>query len=185
METTEEWRDIVGWEGIYAVSDLGRFKRITQTQIAPAGRLLKPSLYSNGYTWVRLRYRGRVAALTAHHAVMAAFVGPRLPKMQVNHKDGNRDNNVLTNLEYLTCSENHLHAFRVLGRKCSARDGELNSHARLTAAQVNEIRALYRSGMRQVDIAARYDVTQVHISSIITGKSWKSLIEVRDRASGA
>lgn len=104
---------------------------------------------------------------------MAAFVGECPPKLQVNHKDGQRSNNALSNLEYVTCSENHKHAYAVLGRKKTITKGEKNGRAKLNIAQVEEIRRMYaRGGISQQKIADQYGVNQTMIGFIVRKANW-------------
>ena len=101
------WKDISGFEGRYQVSDHGEVRNVK------TGRVLKPAAFPNGYLRV---YLGRGKAHQVHRLVAAAFVlGDNT--LQVNHKDGRRDHNNWTNLEWLSCSDNHRHSYRELNRK--------------------------------------------------------------------
>jgi hypothetical protein len=104
---TSRWEDIGGFEGRYQVSDHGEVRN------ANTGRVLKPIAFRNGYLRV---YLGRGKAHLVHRLVAAAFV-PGDNALQVNHKDGQRGHNVWTNLEWLSCGDNHRHSYRELNRK--------------------------------------------------------------------
>ena len=103
----EEWRDIKGYEGIYQVSNLGRVKgldRIVNTWNAykPLGeKLLKPIL-RNGYMYVSLQGK----CFGVHRLVAQAFIPNLENKPQVNHKNENKQDNRVTNLEWVTAKEN-------------------------------------------------------------------------------
>jgi hypothetical protein len=102
----EEWRDVVGYEGIYQVSSLGRIKRILVSSGTPGG-LLTPK-YQNGYPCVHLCGNGNGRGLYyVHRLVARAFLGeaPR-GKPEVNHIDGNRADSSLHNLEWCDRSYN-------------------------------------------------------------------------------
>jgi len=104
----EEWRPIKGYEYRYAVSNLGRVKRIDN------GLILKPWPNPQGYVVVGLYHdwRGKRTAKPVGHLVTQAFLGDIPEGLCRNHKDGNKTNNRLDNLEYVTYSENSRHAIR-------------------------------------------------------------------------
>jgi len=104
---TPRWEDISGYEGRYQISDQGEVRN------SRTGRVLKPIPFPNRYLRVQL---GRGKSHLVHRLVAAAFI-PGDNALQVNHKDGRRDHNVWTNLEWLSCSDNHRHSYRELNRK--------------------------------------------------------------------
>lgn len=75
--------------------------------------ILKTSISRNGYVHISLCKNGKVKTFRVHRLIAEAFIPNPENKPQVNHIDGNRINNSLSNLEWVTRSENHLHAFRV------------------------------------------------------------------------
>lgn len=101
----EQWKDVPGFEGRYQVSDQGRVRNVK-------GRVLKPQLVNSGYHVVHLvpAPRSRKIALV-HRLVALAFLPSDPDRSHVNHKDFDRLNNWATNLEWVTPSENMLHAF--------------------------------------------------------------------------
>ena len=103
----EIWKDIVGYEGLYVVSNLGRVKSIRYKN----SRILKPHLNERGYLVVGLSKNGKAKIYKVHRLVMISFVGYLEGKDQVNHIDGNKTNNRLDNLEWCTQSENLRHAY--------------------------------------------------------------------------
>lgn len=108
---------------------------------------------------------------TVHKLVANAFLGPRPLGMQVNHKDGNRKNNRLSNLEYLTCSDNMKHAFSTGLAK--PRLGEEHHGAKLTEEDVVRIRKRCAAGESQMAVARDYRLNHVTIHNIMHRKSWK------------
>lgn len=107
------WRDIAGFEGLYQVSDEGQIRN------ARTAYVLKPRKDADGYLLVTI-WRGKPVEqfeVKLHREVAKAFIPNPGNKPQVNHLDGNRANATLSNLEWATCSENHFHSFRELGRK--------------------------------------------------------------------
>lgn len=112
MTPHEEWRPIVGYEGAYEVSNLGRMRSLPRevaagqrggTRIVP-GRMLKTPLGRNGYRQVTLRKQ----TFMVHTLVALTFIGPRPNGYEICHNDGNGDNNAASNLRYDTVSANRL-----------------------------------------------------------------------------
>lgn len=110
------WRDIIeeGFEGIYQGSNFGRIRSLDRwvnskngSKSFVKGKILKPHLRYNGYQQVHLYKNGKGKMLYVHRLVYEAFIG-EIPKgMQVNHKDENKQNNILSNIDTLmTCKEN-------------------------------------------------------------------------------
>lgn len=112
---TEEWRDIPGFERVYQVSNLGRVQRIAPSnRIKQLPYVLKTTVASNGYEYIRLCRNGVYSTKTVHRLVATCFLENPLNLKEVNHIDGVRCNNLLENLEWVSSSENRLHASRVL-----------------------------------------------------------------------
>lgn len=98
----EVWKDIPGFNGRYGVSNTGRVRRIVRC-----------SKHSAGYSVAALRGDGRYKHKYVHRLVAEAFIGPPpFPKAQVNHKNGDKADNRVENLEWSTNSENGRHAHR-------------------------------------------------------------------------
>lgn len=127
--TNEIWKDVIGYEDLYQVSNLGRVKSLDKTikvcrskgkeyQLVVKGRILKSIPIKTGYSQVGLTDKnGKLKVCLLHRLVAQAFIPNPENKPQVNHKDGNGRNNYLSNLEWCTISENGLHAYRILGHK--------------------------------------------------------------------
>jgi hypothetical protein len=111
----EIWKSIPGYEGLYSVSNMGRIK--SHERIDPAGRCLpesikKPSTHRTGYLNIDLFKNGRRTRRIygIHRLVLLAFVGQS--KLKCNHKNCNKADNRLENLEYVTQKENIRHALQ-------------------------------------------------------------------------
>jgi len=98
----ETWLDVVGYEGLYSVSSHGRVFGIK------SGKIRKTGKTERGYSCVVVIKNGKYRNLFIHRLVAEAFIG--VSEKQVNHKDGNKDNNNSGNLEFVTQSENQIHA---------------------------------------------------------------------------
>lgn len=110
---TEIWKDIVGYEGLYQVSNLGRVKSLPRFD--RKGRFHSEKIKSqvnngNGYMIVNLKHNGKQQMRTVHRLVAEHFISNDLELPEVNHIDGNKSNNIVTNLEWCTRSENVKHA---------------------------------------------------------------------------
>lgn len=120
----EEWKDIPGYEGSYRVSNLGRVKSLSKTitklrkgkivSYKLKGRVLKTVCTRYGYVEVNLGSRNRHKLV--HRLVAETFLPNPENKPQVNHIDGNKQNNRVENLEWASCSENMYHSCHILGQ---------------------------------------------------------------------
>lgn len=177
-ELAEVWAAIPEYEGWYDVSADGQVMRVRYINGATPGRVLKPAVTKLGYHQVRL-YEGRGARTSrvhkVHRLVAAAFIGPCPAGHQVNHKDGDKSNNRLYNLEYVTPQENIAHAERT-GLRPKAK-GERHGMARLTERDVRAIRALAAGGSMQRDIARKFGIAEAHAHRIIHHQRWAHVRE--------
>ena len=102
----EVWKDVEGYEGFYWVSNLGRVKS--------QRKILKPQWEQSGYTHVVLSKEGSKSTKRIHRLVAIAFLQNHNNLAEVNHKDGDKQNNVVTNLEWVSRMENQLHCLQNL-----------------------------------------------------------------------
>ena len=101
----EEWEDIEGYEGIYQVSNLGRVKSLNYNRTKKE-KILKPQLHRKGYLYVVLYKEGKGRHYKIHRLVAQAFIPNPENKPEVNHKDEDKTNNKVENLEWTTRREN-------------------------------------------------------------------------------
>ena len=128
------WKPIKGYEGIYEVSDAGGVRsceRITPDGKYLSTKILNGGRYPNGYEFVCLRKAGHNRNRMTHRLVAEAFLPNPDNLPCVNHKDGNKHNNDVSNLEWCTYSQNRKHAYDVgiapqrgLPRKVTVKQGE-------------------------------------------------------------
>lgn len=116
---TEIWIDIEGYEGLYQISNLGRVKRLEKIIERIDGRIVKykekicKTHKRSGYHRVCItKEKYKTVFLTVHKLVANAFLKKKNNKPFVNHIDGNKDNNFLSNLEWCDYSENNLHSYK-------------------------------------------------------------------------
>lgn len=118
----EVWKDIRGYEGIYQISNLGRIKSLHRD--CRNGRILNPAKNNSGYLRVALSNNGKIRYDSIHRLVAEAFISNPKKLPEVNHIDGNKLNNSVENLEWVTKGENQIHAYKTGLRKITERQRE-------------------------------------------------------------
>lgn len=156
----EIWKDIKGYEGLYQVSDHGRVK----SKKVP---IKKPNL-SGRYPYINLFKNGKYKTFYIHRLVAIHFIGES--DLVVNHKDGVKTNNHVSNLEYCTQSQNIRHAWS--NGLSKARRGELAGNAKLTANDIKIIREALEQGFTGKDLGIYFGVSGTQISRIKSRKRW-------------
>lgn len=161
--STEVWKDIPGFEGLYQASNKGQIKSLPRTiercdgiVYRHKGRVLEQCISKRGYPHVVLRRAGKDVSREVHTLIAAAFLGPRCEGDEViRHLDGDPTNNRIENLSYGTLSQNQLDLYDYRGY-----------HHKLTPTDVQDIRRRLRAGDKGRDIAKTYGVSESNISCI-------------------
>lgn len=164
----EVWKDIIGFEGQYMVSDSGLIKSLARI-IAKGKRgqrfkgemLLRPSISKVGYERVRIGPQ----LISIHRIVANHFIENIENKLEVNHIDGNRANNHVKNLEWCTRSENERHARIKLGKKNVK--GEKHPSSKVLDIVRNGMINMYRNGSRMCEIARQFGLNDDYVIKII------------------
>lgn len=175
----EEWRPVVGYEGLYEISSCGRARRTASTNRLRTDGVLKPRLQlrpgrPSGDFLVGLRRDGKRQTARVHTLVATAFLGPRPDDCEVNHLDGNPQNNAASNLEWATHSENMRHSYR-LG--VHDRRGARHNQAKFSDEVVRQIRAL-RGVFSQRQIARQFGTSGGVICDIQNRKRWAHVLVI-------
>lgn len=117
MYMKEIWKNIPGYSG-YKASNTGLIKSLSRYVTHPRGgqrlvneRVMKNQKGTNGYFIVGISKNGKVTSKTVHRLIALSFISNPNNKKEVNHKDGNKKNNFVSNLEWTSVSENRQHAF--------------------------------------------------------------------------
>lgn len=165
----ETWRPIPGTGGRFSASTFGRIRRNVTLHRRPAGTIVAGHVNEDGYLRMRPYPRPDRRIIAFHRLIAETFLGPCPDGHEVNHIDGNRRNNAPANLEYVTHLENIAHAWRE-PREVSR--GETHCTAKLTEADVREIRRRCAAGEYQYVVAADYGVTQSAVGRAVLRKTW-------------
>ena len=168
----EVFEDIKGYEESYQVSNQGRVftkRRLDGNRII-YGRELVPIITKDGYLKVKLTKNSESKGFYVHRLVAQCFLDNPLNLPQVNHKDGNKFNNNVENLEWCTKEENQKHAVehRLM------QHGEARPGAKLTEKDVLEIYKL-RGVLSAREIGEHYGVSKNTINVILRGQKWSYL----------
>jgi len=169
----EQWAEIKRFPN-YTISNWGRIKRITPYKTTKVGHILKPKKDKLGYLQLALSQNNNRKTILIHQLVLEVFICSRPKGKQCNHKDGNKSNNHIENLEWITASENVKHSFDVLGRKSVC--GEQHGNSKLTENDVYNIRKMYATGLySQHELARRFNVKVGAINPIVRYINWKHI----------
>lgn len=184
MENTnkplEIWKDIVGYEGYYQVSNLGRVKSLDRYSTTKRGvikntkgKILSLSLKKEGYLSVMLCVNSDKHRFNAHRLLAITFLPNPLNLPEVNHKNGIKSDNTIENLEWVTKSENSLHAIK----NGLIFIGEKSTSSKLTEKKVLALRRLYRinPNFNKSEISKKLSVKDSTIHKIIRNQRWKHL----------
>lgn len=164
----EIWKDIVGYENIYQISNFSRVKSLSRTRVNGRSKcltkekILSQSLSNSDYLHVELLGKNK----TIHRLVAIAFIPNTENKPQVNHINGIKRDNRVDNLEWCTVSENAIHS----SKNRLSKTGEKHWKSKLTEIEVLEIR---KSKLSSKLLAEKYNVLQCTISQIKRNKTWK------------
>lgn len=171
----ENWRDIRGHEGRYQVSDLGRVRSLDREIAHPSGstfvrkgKVLTVHFGERGYGQVTLTGGGRWKTYMVHRLVAEAFLPPKAEGEVVRHKDGEKPNNALANLQYGTHQQNS----NDQKRHGTTRKGSDHPMAKLTEADVLALRA---SAGTTVALAEAYGVSNQLVSRIKRREIWRHI----------
>lgn len=171
---------VKGYKGRYFVTKDGRVWSAPREWEVGMGKIrkhdgkwLRQQLDKSGYFTVKLCSEGNVRLNFVHRLVADAFLPKKKNKYHVNHIDGIKTNNHVSNLEWCTPRENAQHAAK-LGLLNTAR-GEASGSSKLSDSDVAKVRSLHSQGIKQKEIASMFDVCPTTISRVVTRSTWNHL----------
>lgn len=179
----EIWKDIIGFEGYYQVSNLARIKRLPRLSkhsypgyFKPYGERITENTIKNPkkYISAKLTVNGITYTRQMHRVVLMAFVPCPGSEYVVNHKDGDKHNNHLENLEWVTQKDNIRHA-KLMGLARYAK-GDDSGASKITEEFVRIIKKMLSDGVIQKQIAKHFGISAKMVTDINTGRTWKHVI---------
>lgn len=186
QDDKEVWVNVIGYEKIYELSmsgkviakeryiDSKKFINGKHSKGFRKSKLLKSQLSYAGYVRVFLTKGGKKKAFTIHRLLALHFIPNPENKPCINHINGIKSDNRLENLEWVTNSENDLHAYRLELRK--PMKGVSNGMAKLNDNKVRKIRGFLSKGLMHKDIAKKFNVAPVSITRIANNQLWRHVV---------
>lgn len=167
----EQWKPILSLGSNYEASSKGRIRRATASRGTKIGRIITSGVMPSGYIIASVQINRKTTTFLVHRLVAEAFIGPIPDGLEVNHKDSNKANNHPENLEYVTRSENLIHAIESTG----AYRGERNSQAIITEDIVRDIRKQHASGLGYKRLAKHFGLSWSLVREVATRRTWKHI----------
>jgi hypothetical protein len=178
----ELWKPVVGYEGLYEISSTGRILAPERLIVPKAGpQYMKPSkniktqVSNSGYCCVLLLKEGKYRNLFVHRLVANAFISNENKKPQVNHIDGNKQNNHVLNLEWNTPRENQKHAEAIGLKNYSYNSGSNNIFAKINQEKADLMRKLRKEGLSYRKIATHTETSASTVEHFLKGLRYKGL----------
>jgi hypothetical protein len=183
----EVWKDVVGYEGLYQVSNFGNVRSLDRIVNKPngvsylrKGKICTQSKSNLGYMTVGFTVNNKKVNKYVHRLVAEAFITNMNNYLQVNHIDCDKTNNRMYNLEWCTNSQNHIHASKNGLNKLHLHrvvySGEENCRSLLTKEQVLEIKQKYIPYKYSAKkLSKEYGVSESCITHILNNTSWKEI----------
>lgn len=177
-QSDEIFKDIIGYEGLYQISNYGRVKSLKKEILKSNGaKVVFPEIilkhcYRQGYLFVRLYKDKKGNAHSIHRLVAVHFIPNTQNKPQVNHINSNRSDCSIVNLEWVTTSENAIHCVR-MGRNNPPR-GSKNGQSKLKEEDVILIRnSRYKISRKK--LSEMFGVSVKHIDRVRCKERWKHI----------
>jgi len=180
VNSMEDWKDIIGYEGLYQVSNMGNVKslpRLTRAlngAIMPfKGKSLIPQIDKGGYCRVSLRKNSIAILHSVHRLVAMHFLQNPYNFDEVNHKNGIKTDNRATELEWCNRSYNKTHSYRVLGQK--KMNGVNSGMAKVTPSDIANMKIDYQTMKSYSKVGTKYNISGTQAWRILTKKAWQHL----------
>lgn len=173
-DSGEIWVDVNGFEGLYEISNIGRVKSIKRN--GTLGGLMKIRKNRHGYPMVYLTKNNKAKNCTVHRLVALSFLKKVTGKNFVNHVDGNKENNCVENLEWVSRSENQTHAYELGLQKVNI-DAAHQAAWEKKRRKINQFESdgTFIRGFNSITEAAKdLNISASGISQCLSGKNKKS-----------
>ena len=167
ISRVENWKPVQGYEQRYLASYSGRIKSSSTDKVLAGG------VGGTGYWQVLLYNNGKRQCFKVHRLIAIAFIPNPKNYPVINHKDGNKLNNCVSNLEWCDMKHNNIHAYQTKLKLGPL--GIKNGFCKLQEKDVIEIRQLRKQNKTLMEIAGIYNVSFQLISRISNNKNWKHL----------
>jgi hypothetical protein len=168
-DAIEQWRQVVGWPE-YEVSNYGRVKRVSPATGTAAGKILNAWKKPNNYLAVGLSRKSVVTTKLIHRLVAEAWIGPA-DGLDVCHNDGDRSNNVLSNLRIDTRKGNmqdiYKHDTHIRGERCGTN--------KYSESLIKQIKSEIKDGAVLRQLAMKYGIPSPTVYGIAAGRIWRWL----------
>jgi len=175
----EIWKQVVGFEGIYDVSDQGQVRRIKPYKTGkfvntPLPRIMIGGNNGRGYKTVLLSgsEASRNKSYKIHQLVAYAFLGAKVGQQEINHINRDRSDNRLCNLEYVSHQRNMKHCYEFKERQDTCPRGTKHHNARINNEIARDIKQRLQSGEIMRNMSEQYGISIAAIHMIKTGKTW-------------
>jgi hypothetical protein len=177
----EFWKDVVGYEGRYEVSNLGRIRSIdrkttrkfnfgTTGIIGYPSKILKPMSTKFDYLKYGLSKNGKTTSFVGHRLVAMAWIPNPNNYPQVHHKDHNKHNNAVENLEWVTPSQNTKYAISAGRHHGGFKMGTTHHSGKFTDDQIKWMRNLHKDGYSLTQLSEIFNSNRGYLSSVINNK---------------
>ena len=174
----EVWKDIQGYEGYFQVSNLSNVRSLDRITIGRygmqkrKGKLMTQHIDQDGYMKVGITKEKVRKHYFVHRLISIAFINNSGNKAQINHKDGNKQNNSLSNLEWCSITENNNHALNSGLRKMP--NGNNHSNAKITEDEAIWIKYM-TNGQKLQELVDIFGICKATICKIKTNKIWRHI----------
>lgn len=174
----EVWKDVIGLEDYYQVSNLGNVRSKERFVIRGRGgkckiqcKNLNPAINSDGYLTGIFRVDKNPINYKVHRILAESFIGSIPKGFEVNHINGIKTDNRLENLEIVSKSKNIKHAFALGLNK--PRRGQLNGMCKIDSNKAKSVKEMTKNGFTESQISSQLNVSIHTVRDIRRGKTWK------------
>lgn len=170
----EIWKGIVGYENLYEVSNLGNVKSLVRSKSIKENKVMKPTAHCTGYQIIGLCLNKKQTLFRLHRIVALHFCEKKDGCDIVNHKNGIKNDNRASNLEWTTVSGNTSHSFRMGFQE--VRRGEKSNFSVLSESDVLKIREKFKQGgYTKKQLGTLFNVSQTCIHHVVNRINWKHI----------